>query len=240
MLRRTAQLGFLTVLAAVTLAPAGECDRVAMLARSGEDKKPYAPDAKLDPLVFFDELVERYQGLSEYRDTSQLLQITRRPGKEDQRMETRIQCEIREDELRVTTPSEQLRRDFGLEVPFKRTEAMKLMQRRYQLWLAPHMALRFSENPLKDLGEGVEEGFTPCVAERVVHNKRLMYHIELRSGDGLSGMSEAEYDLYVNPESMLIERVESIRHMPDGSDFITTLEITPDFEGAEPAESVVS
>ena len=158
------------------------------------------------------------------------MQITRRQGEQELRSETSLICEIVDGELDVHSPSEQIREGFGLDLPFLRTEAMKEMELRYQLWLAPHMALRFADAPLEQLREGVEEGFTPVKTEKVMVDDRPMLHLELRNGDGPSGLAEARFDFYINPESLLIEYIESFQHMPDGSDFITTLDIKPSFQ----------
>ncbi|MCZ6836882.1 MAG: hypothetical protein O7G85_13990, partial [Planctomycetota bacterium] len=221
-------------------ASAWDFDRTDLVAHNGKDKHCYGLEkTTMDPLVFFDDLVERYRQLDEYRDTTQLLQITRRPGEEDLKQETKLLCEIRDEELIVETPMQKIREGFGLNLPIKTTDAMQQMQRRYQLWLAPHMALRFVEHPLQDLREGVEDGFTPRVAAYVIHNDRRMVHLKLKSGDGLSEMSQTTFDFYINPESMLIEHIECVEHRPDGSDFITTLQITPFLDDDQQTESLV-
>ena len=37
----------------------------------------------------------------------------------------------------------------------------------------------------------------------------------------------AQYDLWVNPDSMLIERVTGHQTLPDGADYRVTMDITP-------------
>ena len=51
--------------------------------------------------------------------------------------------------------------------------------------------------------------------------------VQLTSGDGLSEDFTAKFDLYVDPESMLIQRIEGEQRLPDGADYSTTLDITP-------------
>ena len=107
---------------------------------------------------------------------------------------------------------------------------------RYNLWLAPHMALRFTDDPLKEFRLGVKEGFTPTKAEHVTVEKKQWVRLELKSGDGLSEDYTARFDLFVNLQSMLIERIEGEQRLPDGAEYRTTLDITPILtEQSEPA-----
>jgi hypothetical protein len=103
----------------------------------------------------------------------------------------------------------------------------------YQLWLAPHMVLKFRENPLADFRAGVAEPFTPTEASPVMIDDRVLVHLALKSGapgtDGASADFDAKFDLYVNPESMLIERIEGQQRLPDGGSFETSLRIAPVF-----------
>lgn len=229
MIGKAIQFGFTTLALASTLAMGGELDRTDLVDRTcPDDARSHDLDkVTMDPLACFDDLVQRYRLLENYCDTTHLLQVTRRPGEEDQTFETQLTCEFHDDELNVETPAQQVREGMGLNLPLRSTEAMRLMKRKYQLWLAPHLALRFVEDPLEQLREGVEDGFTPRVADYVMLDDRKMLHLTLKSGDGLSGMAQATFDFYVNPESLLIEHIHSVEHRPDGSDFITTLTITP-------------
>src|SRR5688572_4705198 len=184
-------------------------------------------DWQLDPVRFFQRVVERYRGLAHYRDTAKLVQVTNRNGKETSRVETKIDCEILEGKLKVQTPASQLKSSLRLNVPVKTSEPMRDAQLRYDLWLAPHMALKFTDEPLSELRAGVDEGFTPVEVEAVTIEDKEMLHVELRSGDGASEGCTAKFDLFVNADSMLIERIEGQQTLPDGASFSTTLQITP-------------
>lgn len=185
-------------------------------------------EGRIDPLIFFDELVARYRGLTAYRDSTHIVQITRRyDDTEPQRTETRVECELTDGKLSVVTPGSQVRHGLGLRIPVRESAETQQAQMRYDLWLLPHMALKFSERPLEELREGVPEGFTATEAVTVTIANRQMVHLELTSGDGLSGDYNARFDLYVDPESMLIERIEGRQRLPDGGDFETTFHITP-------------
>lgn len=201
-------------------------------------------EVKIDPTVFFQKLVARYRGLSLYKDIINVVHITQREGHEPARVESRLTCEVADGSLNVKTPGSQTRNGLGVTVPMKPSQPIADAKRKYDLWLAPHMALKFTENPLKEIRAGVEHEFTATEAEAVTIDNKRMVHVELRSGctgDGASEDCAARVDLYVNSESMLIERIEAEQRMPDGANYSTTLQITPEqVEGelAEDAEPV--
>ena len=182
---------------------------------------------RADALAFFESLVDHYRALVAYEDVADVVQITTRPGEEPQRVETRIAATIQDGNLRVETPGSQMRDGIGLDVPLKTSPAMEAFVEKYNLWIAPHMALRFTDEPLQDFRLGVDEGFTPTFTETVIIDGRSLVHVQLRSGDGLSEDYTAKFDLYVDPDSMLIQRIEGEQRLPDGAEFSTTLEITP-------------
>lgn len=189
----------------------------------------------IEPAALFEQLVKRYKGLHFYRDTARIVHITHRAGEETSRLETEIDCEVRDGGLKVETPTSQARSSIGLDLPVRKSAATEAMQRGYDLWLAPHMALKFADEPLKTFRSGVEEGFTPTEAEHVTIDNREMLHMELRSGDGLSESCTAKFNLFINPETMLVERIDGEQNLPDGGRCTTSMQITPrDFE-SEPA-----
>src|SRR5262245_48742671 len=192
-----ASIGAMTALAsavdvhrpAVTAAMLGgsECGKSSEPATSAPADAASAPIiAKLDPSAYFQKVVERYRSLITYRDTAHVVQVTQREGEEANRVETQIACEVADGKLKVKTPSSQARAAAGLNVPIKSSEHMRDAQLRYDLWLAPHMAMKFTDEPLKNMRAGVEEGFTPTQAEPVTIDNKRMVHLALRSGDGLS------------------------------------------------------
>lgn len=217
--------------AAATLALIGG-ERVGW-ARAADTGDPPTPPANpatsvtQDPLSFFQQLVDRYGALVTYQDSVDAVFLTDRAGEEPHRVETRIACEIKEGALRVETPGSQLREAAGLELPVGKTPAVEALVMRYKLWLAPHMALRFTDDPRREFRQGVEEGFTPTRVEPVSVGRRQLVHLELRSGDGLSEECDARFDLFVNPATMLIERIEGTERLPGGALYRTFLEISP-------------
>lgn len=189
-----------------------------------------ATQPRLDPVDFFERLVSRYRGLHMYKDTVDLIQVTQREGEESSRVRTRINCEIADGRLRIQTPASQVKSNLGLNLPLKSSSPMRESQLRYDLWLAPHMAMKFTDKPLKNLRAGVDQGFVATGIESVTIDNKPMVHVELRSGCGEDSLSEdcaAKFDLYVNSDSMLIERIEGEQRLPDGASYSTTLQITP-------------
>jgi len=182
---------------------------------------------RIDPLCFFEALIERYRQLQAYEDIAQVIQITSRKGGEPQRVETRIGCEIRDGRLYVQTPGSQIRRLMGLDVTFRTTPAMDEAARQYDLWLAPHMALKFAQRPEKDLRPGVKEDFTPTGAAQVTIDDKPLVRLELKSGDGPADECEATFDLFVDPDSLLVERIRGRQRLPGGKTCETTMQITP-------------
>jgi hypothetical protein len=199
---------------------------------------PAVEGAPLDAAPFFDALVERYRGLSSYEDVADVAEVRTREGRPPTRVETRIACTLEGGVLSVTTPGAQVRAGAGLDVPVDASPALEALVLRYNLWLAPHMALHFAEDPLTDFRLGVPEGFTVAGAETVVGDEKPLVHLALQSaepappeGGGNDPQAAAEptatFEFWVDPESMLIERIEGRQRLPDGADYETSLQITP-------------
>jgi hypothetical protein len=186
----------------------------------------------LDARAMFDQVVSRYHGLAEYEDSANVEQVTTRQGEDPRRTQTTIACSIDSaGELHVRTPGSQVREGVaegvGVGGAIETSPPLAALQRRYHLWLAPHMSLRFAKDPLKEFRAGIDEGFTPVKAERVTIDDRELVKVELKSGDGLSENCRARFNLFINPESMLVVRVEGTQLLPDGAQYETTLQITP-------------
>lgn len=189
---------------------------------------PDTGEPVLDAHCFFDVLVARYRGLAVYKDTVRVLQVTTgSDGASTRRVETRIGCAVDHGRLSVRTPASAFRRQIGLDLAARTSPAMDDTALKYNIWLAPHMALKFEPAPEKDFRSGVEDGFTATGAKRVTVKDKPMVRLELKSGDGRSVEPEAQFDLYVNPDSMLVEQIVGHQRLPDGALYETTLEITP-------------
>lgn len=185
----------------------------------------------IDPAGFFQKVVDRYRTLGAYEDTMHVVEVTEHAGREVQRRESDMRCEINDDgELSVRTPTKSLLDELGWKLPLAHSKSMQETKRRLDLWLAPHLGLRYLENPLQDFRQGVEKGFTAKSAKTVKVNDRPMVQIELASDDidnDSNDGADASFDLYIDPESMLVERIEGRQQFDDGSTCQTTLEINP-------------
>lgn len=195
-------------------------------------------EASSDARGFFDRLVARYRNLTTYSDISRVVQVIQHAGEtESRRVETEMSSQVADGALRTETALSQLRRTFGLELPLPAPEPMRQAELQYQLWMLPHLTLKFSDEPLRDFRDGVHEGFTATDLAPVTVDDRPLMHLELRSGDGTDANSTATFDLFVDPESMLIERIHGHQRLPDGGNYETTVDITPRQHESDPAPS---
>lgn len=193
----------------------------------------------IDPVSFFEQLVERYRTLGAYADHTRVVEVTTPAGGEAQRRETQLQCEITpKGELRVSTPGAALLSDLGLSLPFTLSDPMLRSRLAFDLWQAPHLGLRFRDDPLRDFRDGVDDGFTAARARPVRVGARDLVQLELEANadhDDADQDGPAQFDLYIDPQSMLVERIEGRERLPDGASYETTLEIQPrevrDYDG---------
>jgi hypothetical protein len=205
---------------------------------------PITGETHIDPDCFFGALVERYRGIAVYEDVSRVRQVTQRRGEAPHRVETSIGCAITDGELRVGTPLARMRTLFGLDLPFRTDGSVDDAVLKYNIWLAPHMALKFEEEPARNFRSGVVEGFTATDVETVKVGDRSMVHLELKSCEEKGEPCSAQFDLYINPESMLVEHIKGHQLLPDGAEYQTTLDIRPtvvesvDTTPADPVEPV--
>lgn len=195
--------------------------------------------ATIDPGRFLEVMLQRYRGLTTYIDSARLVTVRTAPGAEPVRVETRIECEVRDGERLIRTPGEQLRRGIVGRVALRRPPAMSEAQRRYDSWLAPHLAL--AEEPAGDgaPANGAIESMRPARAEAVTVDERALLHLELASPDADGdGDDDATLEIWVDPDSLLVERVAGRQRTPDGGDWRTELDITPVYaDPAAPSET---
>ncbi len=189
---------------------------------------PAAGDAPaIEPAALFATLAERYRQLAVYEDAADVEQVTEPPGGEARRHELRIACRLEGGRLRITTPGSQVLEGAGLEDSQDLSPALRELTERYNLWLAPHMVLHCAEQPLRTFRAGVPEGFVPIEAEPVELEGRSLIRLRLESPVAADAgrPPTARFDLWIEPKSMLIERIEGTQRLPDGSTYRTTLEI---------------
>jgi len=184
-------------------------------------------EESLDAAATFHQVVERYRDLATYEDEVTIEQVTARTGERAIRDETRVACRIGEGgSLDVTTVGEQVADILGLGPIFCGSVA-EHHDRHIDLWLAPHLALRYADEPLDSFRSGISEGFTPVKAERVTVEDQPLLRVDLQSGDGLSEDYRAKFELFVDPKTLLITRIRGVQLLPDGANLLTEFIITP-------------
>jgi|GEM_PF-2305752 len=181
----------------------------------------------LDPILLLEELIERYQRLVLYRDTTDVVRTVRDAQGGEQTVSTQLDCRVADDELSIVTPASQMRSSFGLNLPFRESESMKRYRKRYQYWLAPHMAIGFSKHPLDDLQGGSTHILQATEARSVTVEDRHMVRLKIESKPRPGKKNGNFISLFINPDSMLVERVEEKRHLPGGKVQTTMFNITP-------------
>jgi hypothetical protein len=189
--------------------------------------------------AFLKALSDRYHGLSFYRDQVILQESTHREGAMVTSVESRIECVVEAGELHVQSSISQAADALLPSVRPKLTPLMRHLVTRQHLWSAPHLGLAFCDESLEGFRDGVEVGFRARVVSPVTVNQKELVKLELESKHA-PPQRRAVFGLFVNPESMLVERVEGEEPMDDGTTYCTTVEITPISviaEAAEPASA---
>ena len=200
-----------------------------------------AADAQDYPATdLFAQVVERYRSLAIYEDTVVLEQTTARNGELPRVEQTELTCALTQDGgVEVTTPEEENRASLGLGFIFDSNPGLADLRRKYDLWLAPHLGLRSRAEPLRAFREGIDEGFMPMKAERVTIDDQEMLRLDLHSGDGNSQTYRAKYELFINPQTLLIMRVRGAQLLPDGANLLTDYTITPQHVVTSDGEDVL-
>jgi hypothetical protein len=205
---------------------------------------PGSPEASAEATSFFEALVWRYRQLIRYADTSRLEQVvgaTEALPAEDLRTSVAVRTVIEEGRIEVSTASGRIADVVGAgpkglqRLGLGRTPAEASLRREIDLTLSPHLGLRVLDEPLRDFRPGRSEGFTATQLERITVDEREMIRLELRSGGATHGEPAAVFGLTVDPESMLIRRIEGSERLPDGRACTTDLSIEPEYAEIDPA-----
>lgn len=212
---------------------------LAWLAIPGEASAAAAPPAELEQSSFppspeatrfFERLVGRYRELIRYADTFLLEQrIGSIDGDAASEVRTKVSARSRisNGSVEVSTRSRRIVESVsgeGMPGP-----------REVDLAIAPHLGLRLLDEPLKDFRPGTE-GFRATSIREVEHEHQSMVRIELRSGGASPGEPCSVFGLTVDPQSMLIRKVDGEERLADGRSFSTTISIDPETEAVAPAE----
>ncbi|MEE2972529.1 MAG: hypothetical protein VX672_05340 [Planctomycetota bacterium] len=182
---------------------------------------PGERDLLEDPIALFERLVDRYRSFRRYAERSEVVRVIRDPGTGDPEVttRTRVRAEVAGDDLKVDR-SNLLRRAHDVVAS---TDSSSPAAREAELRMLPHLRLRFGDRPLEELRSGDHEPFRAAEVERVRHEDREFVRVELLSGDAES--PDARLRLFIDPERMLVERVEGEEWLPGGIHRQTTVEI---------------
>ena len=185
--------------------------------------------------VFFERLIERYRRLSGYADTTSIVQILRHDGSEnEQRIETTIRSEVTEGQLRIETSTSSLTDVVTTLLPLRWSDRLHSLRQQYDFWLVPHLSLTIQDDAPFRRGETEGRTLMPQEVRSVTINERPLWQLLLVEQsetddpelDGESSGS-ARFEVYVDPASMLIERVDGQQQLADGTSSRTTAEIRP-------------
>ena len=205
---------------------------------------PGEPGGLGDPIAFFERLVLRYRSLRRYAERVEVLQITKDPETDDPgiRTLTRARAEITGDDLRVDRSGLASKAMDALALDEATTGASDA-----ELWMLPHLSLRFTDQPLEHFRPGDRGPFRPSELDRVTVKDRQLVRVQLLAGDEED--PAARFNLFIDPERMLVERVEGDEWLPSGLHHQTTVRIEahevgaeetpPETPGPEPSEASV-
>lgn len=192
--------------------------------------------ASMDANTLFGKLVHRYRGMSFYQDSVKLAHRTVAPSTGDTanpnepiRSEQSIDCVVDGSYLDVVSSV----LGGGASCDARDVSPIGRLTMARQLWTLPHLALRFADEPLRSMHGGGECGsLVPTRVEEVTIDARQLLRLHLESEqskatDPLARCEQSTLDLYVNPASMLIERIEHSHGLGEGLRYEATLEIRP-------------
>lgn len=190
-----------------------------LAAHSWEEDTPWLIE---DPVKFFDRLVDRYRELKNCREDVRVERVTIDPESEDPPLKSvvRVVAEVRDDQLTVRS-SDLL--DEVLDLVGAAEDQRSDGALESDLRLLPHLRLRFREDPLEGFVGGEVDDLRPAELDRVMVEDRELLRVELRSGE--SGASDTTFSLFVDPESMLVERIEGEAWLPGGLHHQTTVQV---------------
>lgn len=190
----------------------------------------------LDAGTLFGKLVDRYRGLALYQDSVKLAHrtIAAEPELPSVAVSQSMGCTVDGSTLAVISSA----LGTGGSCDTRDASPIAKVELARQLWTLPHLALRFADEPLRSMRGGCGT-LVPTRVEEVTIDERplLRLHLEsARPADGEEGScEESTVDFFVNPHSLLVERVEHSHTIAEGVRYEATLEITPERAVSAPA-----
>ncbi|MDZ4831837.1 MAG: hypothetical protein SGJ09_16785 [Phycisphaerae bacterium] len=212
---------------------------------------PSEPQSLLDPKLLYRNLVDRYRGLVDYSDSVTMEQRTveRASCSKPSTIERALDCQVHGGTLAVRTSdvrdeATRVVSSFEGASDGRDTSVLSRLKRASQLWLLPHLSLRFAEEPLRSM-QGAGGTLVPTTVESVTIGSKEMLRLHLVSARDTSKVEsnsrpsrDATVDLFVNPRSMLVERIEHSREIAEGVRYEATIEIKPARASPAPAKTL--
>jgi hypothetical protein len=187
----------------------------------------------------FERIASRYRALVSYADRVSFTCSIESDGDQARRTECRLACTLEDGALDVRCTSRSIAESLGLKLPFNLGDTVEHRRARLSAWLAPHMTLAVSDDPLAELWPTAHGRFH-AVSAGIVESEGnpAMLRLELR-GDDRAETSDpdgrpattvpppAAIALYINPRTMLIERIMGGHELPGLGRCQIDLLITP-------------
>ena len=184
----------------------------------------------IDAACFLEHVMDRYRSLAVYEDVADVMQETSHEGDATRRVHQRYESRIDENgtpevEGRAIGSTRSVRHVAPnlLKSTLRRTPIL----RRYSLWIAPHLQLAQPEVSESDAAAADLKTLSASSAEAVSEEGgdlvRLEVETQTANDDGRTGRIE----FFVNPDSMLVERVRRTEPLPGGGELREEIEIRP-------------
>ncbi len=174
--------------------------------------------SRTEALAFFQRLVERYRALHRYTEEAEVEQVTDDPATDLPPIRTRSRVRAEVDDRQLTVESSSL-----VDVISETLRPSEDGATDAELWMLPHLRLKFDEKPMESFRPATRTPFRASEIDRVRVDDRELVRVELLSGE--TGAPDAKFSLYVDPDRMLVERVEGDEWLPGGLRHRTTVRI---------------
>jgi hypothetical protein len=174
--------------------------------------------SRTEALAFFQRLVERYRALHRYTEEAEVEQVTDDPATDAPPIRTRSRVRAEVDDRQLTVESSSLVDAISDTLRPSENGATDA-----ELWMLPHLRLKFDEKPMESFRPAARTAFRASEIDRVRVDDRELVRVELLSGE--TGAPDAKFSLYVDPDRMLVERVEGDEWLPGGLRHRTTVRI---------------
>jgi hypothetical protein len=189
--------------------------------------------SRTEALAFFQRLVERYRALHRYTEEAEVEQVTDDPATDAPPIRTRAKVRAEVDDRQLTVESSSLVDAVSDTLRPSEDGATDA-----ELWMLPHLRLKFDEKPMESFRPATRTPFRASEIDRVRVDDRELVRVELLSGE--TGAPDAKFSLYVDPDRMLVERVEGDEWLPGGLRHRTTVRIDAhEVHESRPAEPEV-